>query len=69
MYPLFERMINTLSGKENEGAQDGLGGLQHYETGGADNFQKHSALSGPAQIKDRRTCTASKFQALISLWS
>lgn len=28
-----------LSKKENEGAQDGLCGLQHYETHEAKNFQ------------------------------
>lgn len=61
MYPLFERMIRTFSGKESEGLQDGLWGLQHCEAGGADNFEIHSAPSGPAQIKDRRTCTTSKF--------
>lgn len=61
MYPLFERMINTLSGKENEGAQDSLWGLQLYETCGVDHFQKHSALPGLAQIKDRRMCISSKF--------
>lgn len=47
-------MFNILTGKENEGAQDGLSGL-HYETDGTAHFQKRSAFAGPAQIKDGRT--------------
>lgn len=57
-----------VSRKENEGAQDGLWGL-HYETHKANNFQQHLALSGPAQAKDRRTRTASKFHTSTSLCS
>lgn len=39
LYPGFERVIHMLSMKENEGAQDDLWELQHYETHKANDFQ------------------------------